>query len=148
MSGVGEGPPPDARAFLASGPDHAAVQAYLRARLQALLAEIAALEPPRARAIAAAAGADAGTAPVRRALGGVLRATLEVPPMGGPLLAVTREVWAALAGAPALAALAHGERVTLEEAAARVVAAELLAPWLTADEAAALRAAWATGGGS
>ncbi len=125
--------------------DYATALATIRSQVYALLAEIDALDQPRAVVIAAADAADAGHPAYQAAIAGLLWATTEVPGLGINMGAVCAEVARSMALHPVLAGLSRGDREHVISAAQRVVAAILFGPWLPLADQQALRSAWRIG---
>lgn len=125
--------------------DYATALATIRRQVYALLAEIDALDQPRASAIAAADAADAGHPAYQAAVARLLWASTEMPGLAINLGAVCAEVARSMDPHPVIAGLSRGDREHVISAAQRVVAAVLFAPWLRPADQQALRSAWRIG---
>ena len=124
------------------GYDYATALATIRGGVYPLLAEIDALDEPRAVAIAAADAADAENPAYHAAIAGLLWGITEVPGLAINMSAVFADLAHSLDLHPVVVRLSREDRGHVIYAAQRVVAAVLFAPWLRPADQQVLRSAW------
>ena len=127
------------------GDDYATALATIRAQVDALLAELDALDEAHALVIAAADAADTENPAYHAALASLLWAVTELPGLADAMGGVAADIRRAMDRQPVILGLSRDNREHVITAAQSVVAAILFARWLPRADQQALRSAWQSG---